>query len=380
MAHAVGGIGDADHFATGEEGVDPLALRRHHLHAPGVARQGGNRHQVPLLEVLDGLHGLVDNQGRLVARRHVLILDVLEGPPPVVPQAQVARRPQHFRLAPGELLPGHGQQLLRRVGDQLRGQLAEQGLPADGVSDDGVAVLLLDAHQLFPQQSRVFFQAGVHLLVGLGRPPGKGGMVAVVKLEPLPERRPKPVHGPRGAVGDRLGGLQILRPGGASDPPRELLDLFVHFDERGGGFGRVQGIDALASFLQTDDGGGERRQCRHLLPPLTVQVQLPDFPLQLVPEKEEIYLRIQSQAGIVDPVERRPPGVIELPEDLVGRRRQGQVMEALQAAAVAGVQLQQAAQVLGLGAHQRRNIRRRVGGESRTLKLRRHQQHCQAKV
>src|SRR5437588_11534405 len=78
VGDGVGGKGNQDRFAAEKEWTDELALRRHHLHPPGVARELRHSYQIVIVDELDGFQREVANHLRLLARLDVMILDVLE--------------------------------------------------------------------------------------------------------------------------------------------------------------------------------------------------------------------------------------------------------------------------------------------------------------
>ena len=117
--HSVGWIADADDVAAGEERIYKLALGRHHLHSICLFGELGYGDQIVLLGELDALDGQIMNQLRLLARLHIRILHFFQRLAPIVSIAHIAAGANHLLLAPCHLLPGHGDQLFRRVGDHL---------------------------------------------------------------------------------------------------------------------------------------------------------------------------------------------------------------------------------------------------------------------
>ena len=90
-------------------------------------RQGD---EVVLLEIVDGLAGQVADQVDHLARLDVLVLDGLEGLLPIVAEAHFVGGAQHLLVAPGELVIGERDQLVRRVGNHGGLQGIEQRIVA----------------------------------------------------------------------------------------------------------------------------------------------------------------------------------------------------------------------------------------------------------
>ena len=72
--HGIGGVGDAEHFATGKEWIDELALGCHHDHPPGLFCHGWNGDQVIFFEEVDRFVIELHDRFRLFAGRYVGIL------------------------------------------------------------------------------------------------------------------------------------------------------------------------------------------------------------------------------------------------------------------------------------------------------------------
>ncbi len=123
VRHRIGWKRDADFVAAGEERVDQLPARRHHLQSPGFGSQRWHGDQVVLAQVVDRLPGEITNQVRLFARRHVHRLHFFHSFLPIVPKAHFVRRLQQLGFAPGILADGDFEQLLRRVGNHFIAQL-----------------------------------------------------------------------------------------------------------------------------------------------------------------------------------------------------------------------------------------------------------------
>src|SRR6266576_3546034 len=74
VRHRVGRIRNENGFAAKEEWANELPFRRHHLHAPGVAGELRDSHQVVIVNELDRFYGEVANQFRSPTRLDFCIL------------------------------------------------------------------------------------------------------------------------------------------------------------------------------------------------------------------------------------------------------------------------------------------------------------------
>ena len=93
-------------LATKKERTNQLALRRHHLHPPGVAGQLRDGHQVVIVNELDRFQRQFAYQVGLLARLDVERLHILERLHPIVAVAKLARRAFHLGFTPRVLLVG----------------------------------------------------------------------------------------------------------------------------------------------------------------------------------------------------------------------------------------------------------------------------------
>ncbi len=85
VAHLVRGVGDADDLTPEEERTDQLSLGGHHLHAPHLARQRGDREPIAVLHEGDGLALQLAYDGRLLTGLDGQFLHGLLSGSPVIP-------------------------------------------------------------------------------------------------------------------------------------------------------------------------------------------------------------------------------------------------------------------------------------------------------
>src|SRR5438105_12779927 len=78
VRHGVSWIRNENCFAAEEERTYELALGRHHFHAPGVASELGHRHEIVIVDELDGFEREVANHLGLFARLDVRVLYMLK--------------------------------------------------------------------------------------------------------------------------------------------------------------------------------------------------------------------------------------------------------------------------------------------------------------
>ena len=138
VIHRVGGEGDADHLAAGEERVHLLALGRHHLHPPDFLRERRDGDEVVLLDVVFGLARQIADQVGLLARARRAASSPSRAPPS-------SRRRSPSRAPPSSSRASHQansrspmrQELLGRVGDELRARDPRRSaVAADRGADD----------------------------------------------------------------------------------------------------------------------------------------------------------------------------------------------------------------------------------------------------
>ena len=141
VLHRVGGIRDEDLRAAEEERGRQLALGRQHHHPERFA--GDRRHgdQVVLAQVVDRVvrAGRAPSRAAVPARRASPSLSR----PPSSSRCRSPislRRLDHLRDRPGVLLVAERNQFLRRVGDHLVGEVADQSVAAARRAGDAAVV------------------------------------------------------------------------------------------------------------------------------------------------------------------------------------------------------------------------------------------------
>ena len=106
MRHRIRGEGNEDRFAAEEEWTNELPFRRHHLHAPGVARELWDGHEIVIVDELDCFQRQIADHLGLLTRFDVMVLHVLESFLPIIAITKIARSLLHLVFAPRHFLVG----------------------------------------------------------------------------------------------------------------------------------------------------------------------------------------------------------------------------------------------------------------------------------
>ena len=252
---------------------------------------------------------------------------------PVLSEPQLARRLEHPLLAPGELPIRDRDQLLRRVGDHLAGQVGRHPVRADRVADDGLLTPLRPSDHLRPQRGQVAVQGVVGLLEGLFRPPGEEGVVAGVVAVPGSECTSvglKHPHGPE-PRDRRRGRLPVPAP---ASPPGggPVGEYALGLPDRNGQRRQLPRdrfpIDRLHEApdrQQIEDVLREGQQRRHL----GERARLPgeQFPpvAQFAGQQHMIDARVDVAPRDLEPVESGRPAHQKLPHPCLARGGIGHV-------------------------------------------------------
>ena len=183
VAHCRRRIRNDQGLTTQKKWADQLAFSRHHVHPPGFFGDGGDVDQVVFFQKSHRLfvqfqHGL----GLLTGRNKAVFYFFLGGFP-VCPKTHFHAGFEQLGITPGKFFVGNFGQFLRCVGDKLQFELPDQFLAPNRFADDAAAVVFLGGVGLaFAEQAfGIGVQFTIQAAVGFGYPPGKLGIVSIVK-------------------------------------------------------------------------------------------------------------------------------------------------------------------------------------------------------